>query len=230
MGQSGPIGQTSVLDSAGMRGVIEATSLPTETGATVWITFDGNRRVRVPVELLRRREDGIYYLPLSLRELQSGAVSLGAPEVTVLPVVEEQVEVAKRTTPTGQVRVVKQVQETQETVDLPLVQERVQVERVPVQRYLEQPAELRYEGDTLVIPVMEEVLIVEKRLLLREEVRVTTVRQATVHQETVTLRKERVSVTRAEYASQGPGSHLPSNLDTRLERQEADKLGDIASS
>jgi uncharacterized protein (TIGR02271 family) len=98
------------------------------------------------------------------------------------------------------VRIAKQVHEVQETVDLPLVQEQVQVERVRVDRFLAQPASLRYEGDTLVIPVMEEVLVVEKRLLLREEVRVTRARRASAHRETVRLRKEHVEVTREDMA------------------------------
>jgi len=38
----------------------------------------------------------------------------------------------------------------------------VQVERVPVERILDSPMTSRYDGDTLVIPVMEEVLLIEK--------------------------------------------------------------------
>jgi uncharacterized protein (TIGR02271 family) len=224
MGQPSPVEQAIVLDSAGVRGLIEAKTMPTGAGAAVWVTFDRDQRVQVPVELLRRRDDGVYSLPVSLRDLQSGVASLGPRpdpllgprEVTVVPIVEEQVEVGKRTVTAGRVHVAKEVHEVQAAVDLPLVQEHVQVERVPVERYLAEPVAPHYEGDTLVIPVMEEVLVVEKRLLLREEVRVTTVRQATPHRETVTLRKEQVAITREE-----PASEAPSVQDVRAAEAES---------
>ena len=35
---------------------------------------------------------------------------------------------------------------------------------------------IREEGDTIVIPIVEEMLVIERRLLLKEEVRVRRVR------------------------------------------------------
>jgi hypothetical protein len=58
-------------------------------------------------------------------------------------------------------------------VDESLFSEEVSVERVPVNRIVDTPAEIRQEGDTTVFPVMEEVITVQKRLLLKEEVRIT---------------------------------------------------------
>jgi hypothetical protein len=55
----------------------------------------------------------------------------------------------------------------------PLFSEDVSVERVPVNRIINGPAQTRQEGDTTIIPVVEEVITVQKRLLLREEVRIT---------------------------------------------------------
>ena len=54
-----------------------------------------------------------------------------------------------------------------------LFAEDVTVERVPVNRLIEGPMETRQEGETTVIPVVEEVLIMQKRLFLKEEVRIT---------------------------------------------------------
>jgi uncharacterized protein (TIGR02271 family) len=65
-----------------------------------------------------------------------------------------------------------------------------------VERIIDSPLTSHYDGDTLVIPVMEEVLIIEKKLFLKEEVRVTKYVGETEHQETVTLRKEAVTVER----------------------------------
>lgn len=58
-------------------------------------------------------------------------------------------------------------------VDEPLFSEDVTVERVAVNRIINGPAQTRQEGDTTIIPVVEEVITIQKRLLLREEVRIT---------------------------------------------------------
>jgi hypothetical protein len=55
----------------------------------------------------------------------------------------------------------------------PLFSEDVSVDRVPVNRIISGPAQTRQEGDTTIIPVVEEVITIQKRLLLREEVRIT---------------------------------------------------------
>ncbi len=75
-------------------------------------------------------------------------------------------------------------------VDEPGFEEHVEVERVPINQVIDQPAVTRREGDTLIIPVMEEVLVVEKRLILKEEVRITTRRSEVRDTQRVTLRRE----------------------------------------
>src|SRR5690606_33073190 len=131
-----------------------------EPGAQVLISFDQGQRVQAPVDMLRRREDGSYFLPLSLRELYAGTVALDSSGdgqiVAVIPVVVEEAHIAKRRVETGRVRIQKTVQIAEEWVDVPLLRDRVHVERVPVGRYLERPESVHYQGDTLVIPVMEE--------------------------------------------------------------------------
>lgn len=60
----------------------------------------------------------------------------------------------------------------------PLFREDCDVQRVEVKRIIDKPAEIRQEGDTLIIPLMEEVLVVEKRLMLREELHIKRRRDA----------------------------------------------------
>jgi len=67
------------------------------------------------------------------------------------------------------------------TVDEPLFTEDVTVERVPVNRLVDSAPQSRQDGDTTIIPVVEEVITVQKRLLLREEVRITR-RRTTVRE------------------------------------------------
>ena len=116
----------------------------------------------------------------------------------VVPVVEEELTVGKREVETGRVRVTKLVHEEQRVVDQPVATEEVVVERVPVNRVVQGPVEVRHEGDTTIIPLLEEVLVVEKRLMLREEVRITKRRTETRRPQNVTLRKEDVKVERVQ--------------------------------
>ena len=117
-------------------------------------------------------------------------------EEAVVPVVEETAVVRKERVVTDTVRLRKRVREHEEVLDVPLQTEAIEVERVPVDRWVEGPVAVRREGDTTVYPVVEEVLVVEKRLRLVEEVRVTR-RRATRHaREQVVLRREEIVVER----------------------------------
>ena len=62
-----------------------------------------------------------------------------------------------------------------------LYRENCDIKRVPMKRLLDKPAEPRQEGDTLIVPLMEEVLVLEKRLLLREELHITRRREQNPH-------------------------------------------------
>ena len=56
--------------------------------------------------------------------------------------------------------------------DEPLWREEVEVTRVPMQRVVDGPVPVREENDTTIISVVEEVLVVEKRWMLREEIHI----------------------------------------------------------
>ena len=80
---------------------------------------------------------------------------------------------------------------------MPLNQEEVMVERVTLNQYVDSPPPpVRYEGDTMIIPVLQEVAVVEKRLLLVEELRVTKRQVQKQETQQVSLRQEEVQVTR----------------------------------
>ena len=81
-------------------------------------------------------------------------------------------------------------------VDEPLTQETVQVERVVIGRAIEAAPPVRVEGDVTIIPVVEEILVVERRLILKEEIHMRRVRTIEHHRETVILRRQEVEVTR----------------------------------
>lgn len=190
--------QTFVIDQDGVRGTLDTQALARQNQTHVVVTYDGDRRVQVPVAMLQRQTDDTYRLPVRLSTLESNTQRLKEGETTVVPVIQEETTIDKRLVERGRLRVTKQVQTQEEEIDVPLRQERVQVERIPVEQLVDAAVPTRYEGETLVIPVMEEVLVVEKKLLLKEEIRISKYTEETQHQETVTLRREEVAVERAE--------------------------------
>ncbi len=126
------------------------------------------------------------------------SVSIGAllESAATISLVEERLVVGKRVEDTGVVRVHKDVVEWPETVRLDTVRETVEVERVAVGRVVEGPIGVRYEGEVTIVPVLEERLVVEKRLVLVEEIWITRKRETTTEERTFTLRKEHVTVER----------------------------------
>lgn len=117
------------------------------------------------------------------------------PEI-IIPVVEEEVKIGKKIVETGKVRISKTVSEREELVDEPLLQEQVSVERVPVNQYIDAMPQARQDGDTLIIPVVKEEMVVQKRLLVVEELHVRKQVMETHEPQKVILRKEEVDVTR----------------------------------
>jgi stress response protein YsnF len=67
----------------------------------------------------------------------------------------EELEVRKHTVETRRVRITKVVHEHEELVDEPVLREEVLIERVPINRYIEAPIPLRYEGDTMIISLLK---------------------------------------------------------------------------
>ena len=90
-----------------------------------------------------------------------------------------------------------------EPVDLMLARDDLRVERTAIGRTVDSPTGPRQEGDTYVLPIYEEVVVVEKRLVLKEEVRVTRIRGEHRHQEHVELRREDVRVERIDTPTDG---------------------------
>ncbi len=113
-----------------------------------------------------------------------------------LPILEEQLSVQVRKIVTGVVRLEKTVREFEGLVDQELLSETVSVEHVSLNHPITEPAVVRREGDVTIYPVMEEVLVVTKQLILKEEIRVTRHRAHARHQEVVPLRAEEVSIER----------------------------------
>jgi uncharacterized protein (TIGR02271 family) len=118
----------------------------------------------------------------------------------VVPVLAEDLEVQKRSVETGKVRITKVVHEREALVDEPLWREEAEVTRVPMQRVVEGPVPVREEHGTTILSVVEEVLVVEKRWMLREEIHLRKQRLETHQPQRITLRSEEVQVERVPHA------------------------------
>ena len=114
----------------------------------------------------------------------------------VVPLLAEDVSIVKQEVVTGHLTVSTVSHQHEHLVDELLMRESVEIERVPVGQIVERAPQVREEGDTLIIPVMEEVLVVERRLILKEEVRVRRIRTAERHQERLQLRRQEAMITR----------------------------------
>jgi len=143
------------------------------------------------------------------RETPAGDEACGVNSSIVIPVAAESLTVSRRVVETGRgVRVLKTVSEREELVDEPLSMDEVLVERTEVDRLLADGAEapsMRQEGDVTIVPVLEEVLVTQKRLLLKAEVRITRVRHEVHQPQRVMLRTEQVSVERFDDGKEPAG-------------------------
>ena len=120
--------------------------------------------------------------------------------VLTVPLLAETALVGKETVTTGTVRVSTRVEERQELVRAALQHTDVVVERVEVGRVVQVAPEVRMDGDVLVYPIVEEVLVVEKRLVLKEELRISRRSYVENVEREITLRSEHADVERTPVA------------------------------
>ena len=122
-------------------------------------------------------------------------------ETVVIPIADEELTVMKREVETGRVRVRTVVDERQELIREELSKTAVEVERVPVNVEVSTAPQPRMEGDTYIIPVVEEVLYVRKALVVTEEIRLHRQTSTEKVEQQVTVRSQRAVVEREDTAA-----------------------------
>jgi uncharacterized protein (TIGR02271 family) len=115
---------------------------------------------------------------------------------TTIELAEETLSVSKRRVETGGVRIRIRTESEDVQAHASLFDQRVDIERVPIGRDVTEVPVVRQEGDVTIYPVLEEVLVVEKRLVLIEEVHVRRVVTQTEVTQPVTLRRQWADVER----------------------------------
>ncbi|HEY0138164.1 MAG TPA: YsnF/AvaK domain-containing protein [Nannocystis sp.] len=216
-----------VTDRDGVRGFIDVGTdgwTPDRVDTLIQLSDGGN--VRVPTSLLTQLDDSNYFLSCSIADLLSPETMATSPapprgthtsgstgpvvsddviiaEVSVssvvatVPVVQETFEVHKQVREAGSVRVNKHVHVRTEHVEVPLRSENIEITRVPINRVVDGPVPVRHEGDTTIYPVLEEVLVLEKRLVLREELHLRVRQSERVETHDIELRSEEVTTERS---------------------------------
>jgi uncharacterized protein (TIGR02271 family) len=122
-----------------------------------------------------------------------------------LTLLAEELSVGKEAVETGRVRVTKQTHTREVAVDESLLRESAEIETIPIGRQIFEMPSVRHEGETIVVPIVEEILHTERRLILKEEVRITRRKTTEQFHDRVTLRYQEAVVTRVQSASEAVG-------------------------
>jgi uncharacterized protein (TIGR02271 family) len=156
------------------RGRIETAPWPLDgTRPEGLVQLDDGPQVLVPPEGLHRQDGGRYTLhpdPAGLEDRQVPGSTISG-HLSWRPIMVEALGIKKPQVETGHAGISKTVHERQGIVDNPLCREEVSIERVPIRRFVDRAMPVRYEGDTVIAPPLEEVLVVEKRLMSKEKLR-----------------------------------------------------------
>jgi uncharacterized protein (TIGR02271 family) len=155
-----------------------------------YVYLEDGQQVPVEISRLRRDSDGGYSLTTTVEQVLEAETPVVRNPLD--EVVTETVAVAAPAS--ERVKVTKTVEEQKHVISEPMLHEQVSVERVPIGQYVEDVPVAREENGVMIFPVVEEVLVVEKRYLLKEEVRVTKTREVRPDDRVFTTLTERASV------------------------------------
>jgi len=120
--------------------------------------------------------------------------------LTTIPLHEEFISIDKQTVETAKVNIQKTIEERTETVQIPIKNELVNIQKVILKSkiYDSPPAAVRFEGDTNNISVIKEISVVVKKYEIVEELHITKEQTETPLTQEITLRKENIKVTRTQ--------------------------------
>ena len=125
-------------------------------------------------------------------------VSLAEGESITIPVINEELLVSSKTVETGRVLISKKVFEEESVVNSMVSSEEVIVEKKEINQYVEvAPEAVRQEGNVTIISVVKEVLVIQKRLLLVEELHITKQKKEEPVVISETVRKEEIHILRS---------------------------------
>ena len=126
-------------------------------------------------------------------------------EDIVVPVVSEELHADAAQLVTGGVRVTKRVHTHEEILEQELRKSHAEVKRVKTNRVVDGPQPVQRNGNTLVIPIVSEVLRIEKQWIVTEEIHITQIEKSETVQQTVPVRQEEASIERLDESGNAIG-------------------------
>lgn len=218
----------SVEATDGRAGIVKSVIARPSTGEVWYLLIrDGDHLLTLPAELIAEVVNPHEVRLRATRDeirRRAGGVSSEIGERTEqvrVPIHEERLRVTVEPVDLGELRIHKAVEHFPERVTRSVGRDEVEIERVPLDRLLDLPVEPYQDGEWLVVPVMEEVLVITKQLVLTEEVRIRTKRVTEEQEVYETLRREHVSIEDATvHGAHGPIDAQPAAREGLLERDE----------
>ena len=136
------------------------------------------------------------HIPRQNRLRQADGKKINEKGEEIISVVHEQATIHKEIVETGKVHIRKRVTEEIVSVNLPIINESYRVVHVPVEKKIldTPPPAVRYEGDKMIIPVLREITVVQKKYEVIEELHIIKQSVETPLVQEITLLKEHVHV------------------------------------
>ncbi len=126
-------------------------------------------------------------------DLQGTAASTGN-----IQLLEEELSISKRQSVAGRLRVSTRTETHDEIAETTLDRNVLDVSRVPIDRFVDVAPKVRTEGDTTIVPIVEERLVMVKQLYLREELRIRHSVERETLRESIPLRSQHAVVERLD--------------------------------
>ncbi len=123
-------------------------------------------------------------------------------EEIIVPVIAEQLHVDAVPVLKGGVRVIKRIIGEEQLIEQELRRDHIDVKRLKVYRIVDGPQESVQSGNTTIIPIVEEIIRVERQWVVTEEIYITRTEESAVHQETIVLNREEATVERFDQSGQ----------------------------
>jgi uncharacterized protein (TIGR02271 family) len=121
-----------------------------------------------------------------------------------IELLEERLEIDKRVVTLGRVFVDTKVETEQHVVEAMLQHDEVDIQRVPIGQIIDSRPPIRNEDDVVIVPIVEERLVVEVQLFLKEELRVSKSVVAEKVSRIVPLRSEHATINRTDEPPASP--------------------------
>lgn len=119
-------------------------------------------------------------------------------EKIVLPVLEEEIVSIKQNKITCRVKIDIETIETEHLENVQLFHQTIEITHKPIGQIVETAPEIRQEGQTMIIPVIEEIAVIVKKLFLKEEIHIHQSQTSENKKISLSLKKQQVKIERNE--------------------------------